>query len=93
MLERDQACCAALSEVFGSEKFYFLLESWDLKSLAPQLPVGVHRGDIISLEEEIGNPNICPDCPKKLYPEFDLYSDDGDSGNDSNSDEFRGQDT
>ena len=38
-LERDQSYCAAFSEVFGSGKFYFLSESWGLKSLAPQLPV------------------------------------------------------
>jgi len=39
-LERDQAYCAAFSEVLGSGKFNFLSELLGFKSLAPQLPVG-----------------------------------------------------
>ena len=38
-LERDQAYCTAFSDVSGSEKMIFLLESWGLKSLAPHLRV------------------------------------------------------
>ncbi|MFH2090846.1 MAG: hypothetical protein ABIJ31_00590 [Pseudomonadota bacterium] len=38
-LERDQAYCAAFSEVPGSGKFIILSEFWGLKSLVPQLSV------------------------------------------------------
>ncbi|HBT89521.1 MAG TPA: hypothetical protein DEB50_13970 [Desulfobacter sp.] len=45
-LERDQAYCAAFSEVLGSGKFLIFIGVLGFKSLAPQLPVGTDIGAI-----------------------------------------------
>lgn len=55
-LERDQAYCAAFSEVPGSGKLNFLSEFLGFKTLAPQLPVsGQKKYILLRLQQVVQN--------------------------------------